>query len=182
MEYAREFTMESALPGESHFGTLAVQLPYHHTGGDLGFGFPSIKYFQFAKEFDPTTIDTHPLQWVAWHNGQAHQRTSIESGYQILIIYRLFREGFVSPTPLPPSPHLLMKELCKLAEGPFEDIQPQGLVILLKHRYSFANVRGFDGENIPMNREKEKTNQTDFNPRMPLLLGLSFELFFSSRC
>jgi len=173
MEYAHEFTTESALPGESHFGTLAVQLPYHHTGGDFGFGTPSVK-FQFSKEFDATTIDTQPLQWVAWHNGQAHQRSPIESGFQILIIYQLFREGFVSPTPLPPSPHFLMKELCKLAEGNFaEDIQPKGLVILLKHQYSWANVQGFDIDNTPMNCEKENANTTD-NPLMPLLLGLSF--------
>lgn len=160
----------------NHIGTLAVHLPIQHTGGALVVGTSNsrIDFETYAASKDSLTAH---MPFVAWHSCVVHQVEPVTSGYRLVLIYQLFRDSQVKPVKAlshpdatQPDEMTLTDLLWKLVETDFEPLQPKGLVVLLKYRYSIANINGFIDENELKAEETEKHEKNEKKERRPPLL------------
>jgi hypothetical protein len=128
------------------FGTLLLQLPSPHTGGEL-----RIRHGSREVCIDLSAIDGSEIGYAAFYADCQHEVRPVESGHRVCLVFNLLR-GAASDTPAASAPNYdaQIARAAQLigaafaAEGP-----PRKLVWLLEHQYSqaelgFTTLKGVD--------------------------------------
>ena len=122
------------------FGTLLIQLPSLHTGGEL-----RIRHGSREARIDLSGTDCSELGFAAFYADCEHEVRPVESGYRLCLVFNLLR-GAASDTPpaSAPSYDAEVAQAARLIGAAFAaDGAPRKLVWLLEHQYSQAEL-GFD--------------------------------------
>ncbi len=122
------------------FGTLLVQLPSLHTGGEL-----RIRHGGREACIDLSVTDGSELGFAAFYADCEHEVRPVESGHRLCLVFNLLR-GDASDTPPAGAPSYQAEDAqaARLIGAAFAaDAAPRKLVWLLAHQYSQAEL-GFD--------------------------------------
>jgi hypothetical protein len=128
------------------FGTLLLQLPSPHSGGEL-----RIRHGSREARIDLSATDCSELGFAAFYADCEHEVRPVESGHRVCLVFNLLR-GAASDTPpaSAPSHDAEVAQAARLIGAAFaaEDA-PRKLVWLLAHQYSqaelgFAALKGVD--------------------------------------
>lgn len=128
------------------FGTLLLQLPSPHAGGEL-----RIRHGSRETRIDLSATDCSELGFAAFYADCEHEVRPVESGHRVCLVFNLLR-GATSDTPLAsaPSHDVEVAQAARLIGAAFaaEDA-PRKLAWLLAHQYSqaelgFAALKGVD--------------------------------------
>lgn len=128
------------------FGTLLLQLPSPHSGGEL-----HIRHGCRETRIDLSATDCSELGFAAFYADCEHEVRPVESGHRVCLVFNLLR-GAASDTPLATAPNhdVEVAHAARLIGAAFaaEDA-PRKLAWLLAHQYSqaelgFAALKGVD--------------------------------------
>ncbi len=122
------------------FGTLLLQLPSPHVGGEL-----RIRQGNRETHIDLSATDCSELGFAAFYADCEHEVRPIESGHRVCLVFNLLR-GAASDTPLASAPNhdAEVGQAARLIGAAFSaEDAPRKLAWLLAHQYSQAEL-GFD--------------------------------------
>lgn len=128
------------------FGTLLLQLPSPHVGGEL-----RIRHGSRETRIDLSASDCSELGFAAFYADCEHEVRPVESGHRVCLVFNLLR-GAASVTPLAtaPSHDAEVAQAARLIGTAFSaEDAPRKLAWLLAHQYSqtalgFAALKGVD--------------------------------------
>lgn len=128
------------------FGTLLLQLPSPHVGGEL-----RIRHGSRETRIDLSATDCSELAFAAFYADCEHEVRPVESGHRVCLVFNLLR-GAASDTPLAsaPSHDAEVAQAARLIGAAFSaEDAPRKLAWLLAHQYSqaelgFAALKGVD--------------------------------------
>jgi len=128
------------------FGTLLLQLPSPHTGGEL-----RIRHGSREAHIDLSATDCSEVGFAAFYADCEHEVRPVESGHRVCLVFNLQR-GATSDTPpdSAPSYDAEVAQAARLIGAAFAaEGAPRKLVWLLAHQYSeaelgFAALKGVD--------------------------------------
>ena len=141
------------------FATLTVHLPSSYTGGRLIVG-SRIDTLNPPIVFDYNTVIKPPstLPYTVWLSNVVHEVEEVTEGYRVVLVYHLHREGVLLPATFSTDTNYTLPLLRQMMTTRFPGyIQPRGLVIVLKHGYSYAVMK----ECIQATRPSSMINQSD---------------------
>jgi hypothetical protein len=130
----------------SMFGTLLLQLPSPHAGGEL-----RIRHGSREARIDLSATDFSELGFAAFYADCEHEVRPVESGHRVCLVFNLLR-GAASDAPAASAPNYdtEVAQAARLLGAAFaaEDA-PRKLAWLLAHQYSqaelgFAALKGVD--------------------------------------
>ena len=132
------------LPGM--FGTLVLQLPSPHAGGEL-----RIRHGIREARIDLSATDCSELAFAAFYADCEHEVRPVESGHRVCLVFNLLRDpSSDAPAASAPSYDAHVAQAAQLLDTAFaaEDA-PRKLVWLLAHQYSraelgFGALKGLD--------------------------------------
>lgn len=122
------------------FGTLLMQLPSPHTGGEL-----RIRHGSREARIDLSATDCSELGFAAFYADCEHEVRPVESGHRVCLVFNLLR-GAASDAPAASAPNYdtEVAQAARLIGAAFAaEGAPHKLVWLLEHQYSQAEL-GFD--------------------------------------
>jgi hypothetical protein len=122
------------------FGTLLIQLPSPHSGGEL-----RIRHGSREARIDLSATDSAELGFAAFYADCEHEVRPVNVGYRLCLVFNLLR-GAAGDRPPATAPSYEVEDaqatrLIKAAFG--SESAPRKLVWLMEHRYSHAEL-GFD--------------------------------------
>ena len=128
------------------FGTLLLQLPSSHAGGEL-----RIRHGSREARIDLSATDCSELAFAAFYADCEHEVRPVESGHRVCLVFNLLR-GPASNTPAAsaPSYDVHVAQAARLIQAAFaSEDAPRKLVWLLSHQYSraelgFGTLKGLD--------------------------------------
>ncbi len=128
------------------FGTLLLQLPSPHSGGEL-----RIRHGSRETRIDLSATDYSELGFAAFYADCEHEVRPVEAGHRVCLVFNLLR-GAASDTPpaSAPSHDVEVAQAGRLIGAAFAaDDAPRKLAWLLAHQYSqaelgFAALKGVD--------------------------------------
>ncbi len=128
------------------FGTLLLQLPSPHSGGEL-----RIRHASRETRIDLSATDCSELGFAAFYADCEHEVRPVESGHRVCLVFNLLR-GAASDTPLAsaPSHDAEVAKAARLIGAAFSaEDAPRKLAWLLAHQYSqaelgFSALKGVD--------------------------------------
>ncbi|NDH53722.1 MAG: 2OG-Fe(II) oxygenase, partial [Betaproteobacteria bacterium] len=128
------------------FGTLLLQLPSPHSGGEL-----RIRHGSRETRIDLSATDCSELGFAAFYADCEHEVRPVESGHRVCLVFNLLR-GAASDAPpaSAPSHDVEVAQAARLIGAAFAaDDAPRKLAWLLAHQYSqaelgFAALKGVD--------------------------------------
>lgn len=128
------------------FGTLLLQLPSPHSGGEL-----RIRHGSREARIDLSATDFSELGFAAFYADCEHEVRPVESGHRVCLVFNLLR-GTASDTPpaSAPSHDAEVAQAARLIGAAFSaEDAPRKLAWLLAHQYSqaelgFAALKGVD--------------------------------------
>jgi len=119
------------------FGTLLMQLPSPHSGGEL-----RIRHGNRETRIDLSAVDCSELGFAAFYADCEHEVRPVESGHRVCLVFNLLR-GAASDVPLAsaPSYDTEIAEAARLIGAAFAAKDaPRKLAWLLAHQYSQAEL------------------------------------------
>jgi hypothetical protein len=122
------------------FGTLLIQLPSSHTGGEL-----RIRHGDREERIDLSATDCSELGFAAFYADCEHEVRPVDSGHRLCLVFNLLR-GAASDAPPASAPcyDAEVAQAARLIGAAFAaEGAPRKLVWLLEHQYSQAEL-GFD--------------------------------------
>ena len=128
------------------FGTLLLQLPSPHAGGEL-----RIRHGSREARVDLSATDCSELAFAAFYADCEHEVRPVESGHRICLVFNLLRDPATeTPAASAPNYDAHVAQAARLLDAAFaaEDA-PRKLVWLLAHQYSraelgFGTLKGLD--------------------------------------
>jgi len=122
------------------FGTLLIQLPSLHSGGEL-----RIRHGSREARIDLSATDSTELGFAAFYADCEHEVRPVKSGHRLCLVFNLLR-GVAGDGPPAAAPNYDAEvgQLARVISAAFaaEDA-PRKLVWLMEHQYSQAEL-GFD--------------------------------------
>ena len=122
------------------FGTLLIQLPSPHTGGEL-----RIRHGSREVRIDLSATDGSELGFAAFYADCEHEVRPVEAGHRLCLVFNLLRDAAGDEPPAgAPSYDAAVTQAARLIGAAFAaEGAPPKLVWLLEHQYSQAEL-GFD--------------------------------------
>ncbi len=122
------------------FGTLLIQLPSPHLGGEL-----RIRHGSREARIDLSATDGAELGFAAFYADCEHEVRPVEAGHRLCLIFNLLRGAAGDgPPAAAPSYDAEVAQAARLIGAAFDaEVAPRKLVWLMEHQYSQAEL-GFD--------------------------------------
>lgn len=122
------------------FGTLLIQLPSSHSGGEL-----RIRHGSREACIDLSATDSSELGFAAFYADCEHEVRPVEAGHRLCLVFNLLRGAAGDgPPAAAPSYDAEVAQAARLISAAFAtDGAPRKLVWLMEHQYSQAEL-GFD--------------------------------------
>jgi predicted 2-oxoglutarate/Fe(II)-dependent dioxygenase YbiX len=122
------------------FGTLLIQLPSLHAGGEL-----RIRHGSREARIDLSATDSSELGFAAFYADCEHEVRPVQSGHRLCLVFNLVRDAASDTPPASaPSYDAEVAQAARLIGAAFgAEGAPRKLVRLLEHQYSQAEL-GFD--------------------------------------
>jgi hypothetical protein len=119
------------------FGTLLVQLPSLHEGGEL-----RIRHGSREAHIDLSRTDASEIGFAAFYADCEHEVRPVQSGYRLCLVFNLLREAASDTPPASaPSYDAEVAQAARLIGAAFAaEAAPRKLVWLLEHHYSQAEL------------------------------------------
>ncbi|HSV45349.1 MAG TPA: 2OG-Fe(II) oxygenase [Ramlibacter sp.] len=128
------------------FGTLLLQLPSPHAGGEL-----RIRHGSRETRIDLSATDLSEFGFAAFYADCEHEVRPVESGHRVCLVFNLLRVGArKTPPASAPSYEAEVEQAARLIGAAFAaEGAPRKLAWLLAHQYSqaelgFAALKGAD--------------------------------------
>ena len=120
------------------FGTLLLQLPSPHSGGEL-----RIRHGSREARIDLSATDCSEFGFAAFYADCEHEVRPVESGHRVCLVFNLLRGGASDTPPASaPSHDAEVAQAAWLIGAAFAaEGAPRKLVWLLAHQYSQAELR-----------------------------------------
>ncbi len=122
------------------FGTLLIQLPSPHSGGEL-----RIRHGSREARIDLSATDSAELGFAAFYADCEHEVRPVDVGYRLCLVFNLLRDAAGDGPPAKaPSYDAEDVQVTRLISAAFAtEGAPRKLVWLMEHQYSRAEL-GFD--------------------------------------